>query len=192
MRYVGDDFNIKQRLASIKLLKKSMTGEELARLLITTLSTSLGTESNLLIAATRDRASVNVAIQTLSLVYPIMLDVGCFSHTLDHVGERFNTPVLHEFSRLWIALFSRSPKARLAWKSFCGRPVPTYSKTRWWSKWEVIRKIHDGFADVEQFIGQTTELAPATLDKLKQILSDPGKNLQLKIELAVMVDAGKL
>ena len=52
----------------------------------------------------------------------------------------------------------------------------------------VSGKIHDGFADVEQFIGQTTELAPATLDKLK---SDPGKNVQLKIELAVTVDAGE-
>ena len=84
----------------------------------------------------RDRASVkNVAIQTLFLVYPDMLDVGCFSHTLDHVGERFNTPVLHEFSRLWIVLLSRSSKARVAWKSFCGRPVPTYSETRWRSRW---------------------------------------------------------
>ena len=79
----------------------------MARLLITTLSTSLGIEYNLLIAAMRDKASVkNIAIQTLFLVYPDMLDVGCFSHTLNHVGERFNTPVLHEFSRLWIVLLS--------------------------------------------------------------------------------------
>ncbi len=34
----------------------------------------------------RDRASVNnVAIQTVKIVYPCLLDVGCFSHTLDHV-----------------------------------------------------------------------------------------------------------
>lgn len=96
-----------------------MTGEELARLLISTLSTTLGIESNTLIAAMRDRASINnVAMQTLSLVYPNMLDIGCFSHTLDRVGEKLNTPVLEQFTKLWIALFSRSPKARLAWKTF--------------------------------------------------------------------------
>ena len=150
LRFVDDDYEIKQRLACIKLLKKSMTGEELARVLISTLSTTLGVESYTLIAAMRDRASVNnVAMWTLALVYPSILDVGCFSHTIDLVVGKFNTPTVDE---LWIALFSRSPKARLAWKTFCGRSVPTYSETRWWSRWEVMKSIHDGFGDVEQFI----------------------------------------
>ena len=42
LRFVDDDYEIKQWLACIKLLKKSMTGEELARVLISTLSTTLG------------------------------------------------------------------------------------------------------------------------------------------------------
>ena len=120
-----------------------MTGEELARVLISTLSTTLGVESYTLIAAMRDRASVNnVAMRTLALVYPSILDVGCFSHTIDLVGGKFNTPTVDEFTKLWTALFSRSPKARLAWKTFCGRSVPTYSETRWWSRWEVMKSIH--------------------------------------------------
>ena len=193
LRFVDDDYEIKQRLACIKLLKKSMTGEELARVLISTLSTTLGVESYTLIAAMRDRASVNnVAMRTLALVYPSILDVGCFSHTIDLVGGKFNTPTVDEFTKLWTALFSRSPKACLAWKTFCGRSVPTYSETRWWSRWEVMKSIHDGFGDVEQFIKETKELAPATLDKVKQILSDPVKNVQLKMELAVVIDAGEL
>ena len=106
-------------------------------------------------------------------------------------ATQFNTPTLDEFTKLWIALFSRSPKARLAWKTFCDRSIPTYSETRWWSRWEVTKSIHDGFGDVEQFIKETNELAPATLDKLKQILSDPMKNVQLKMELAVVIDAGE-
>lgn len=45
----------------------------------------------------RDRASVNdVAMRTIRVVYNQLLDVGCFSHTLDHVGERMNTPILHD------------------------------------------------------------------------------------------------
>ena len=41
-------------------------------------------------AAMRDRASVNnVALTTLKLV-----DIGCYSHTINHVGERFSTLTL--------------------------------------------------------------------------------------------------
>ena len=80
LRFV-DNFQAKQRLVCLKLLSKSMTGEELARVIISTLSTCYGIESNKLVASMRDRASVNsVAITTLKLLYPSLLDVGCF-HT---------------------------------------------------------------------------------------------------------------
>ena len=50
---------------------KSLTGEEVARQLIVSLTTVLGIESDLLIAAMHDCASVNnVAIRTLSIVFP--------------------------------------------------------------------------------------------------------------------------
>ena len=117
------------------LLAKSLTGEEVVRQLIVRLTTELGSESDLLIAAMCDHVSMNnVAIRTLSIVFPKVLDIGCFSHTLDHVGEHMKIPVLEEFLNDWIGLFSRSPKARLAWSSLTGVPVPSYSDTRWWSK----------------------------------------------------------
>ena len=63
----------------------------------------------------RDRASVNdVTMQTLKIVYPLLLDIGCYSHTIDHVGDNFKTP------SAWVNLFSWSPKARLLWKSKTG------------------------------------------------------------------------
>ena len=160
--------------------------------MICTLSTSFGIESNTLVAGMRDRASVNsVAMRTLGLIYPTILDVGCFSHTIDHVGEKFEIPVLDNFTKLWVALFSKSPKARLAWKTFCERLVPTYSETRWWSRWEVMKQILEGFPDVEQFVKTSTDLAPATIGKLKQILVDPVQIMQLKMELAIVIDAGE-
>ena len=88
VRFVDEKWNIQQRLVKLMLLAKSLTGEEVARQLIVSLTTELGIESDLLIAAMRDRASVsNVAIRTLSIVFPKVLDIGVFSHTLDHVGE---------------------------------------------------------------------------------------------------------
>ena len=91
-----------------KLLAKTMTGEEIAQQIIVILSTEeFGISCNMIVAAMRDRASVNdVAMRTIKVVYNELLDVGCFSHTLNHVGERMNTPILHDFCNAWIALFS--------------------------------------------------------------------------------------
>ena len=107
-------------MGRLKLLAKTMTGEEIAQQIIVILSTEFGISSNLIVAAAamRDRASVNdVAMRTIKVVCNELLDVGCFSHTLNHVGERVNTPILHDFCNAWIAFFSRSPKFRLLWRT---------------------------------------------------------------------------
>ena len=52
-----------------------------------------------------DRASANgAAMRTVKVIFPMVVDIGCYSHTLD-VGEKFDLPVLDEFIRLWISLF---------------------------------------------------------------------------------------
>ena len=59
----------------------------------------------------RDRASVNeVAIKTLRIVNPNLVSVGCFSHTINHVGEQFCKLTLTEFIVSWTSLFSHHPK----------------------------------------------------------------------------------
>ena len=64
----------------------------------------------------RDRASVNsLAMRTVCVLYNRVFDVGCLYHTLDHVGEKLDTPLVDEFFKSWIGMFSRSPKTRLAW-----------------------------------------------------------------------------
>ena len=82
IRYVADDWSLVQRVIQVRLLAKSMTGNENARELISTLSTNYSISSDCVLAAMRDRASVNnVAIRVIQVVYPSMIDVGCFSHT---------------------------------------------------------------------------------------------------------------
>ena len=52
----------------------------------------------MIVEAMHDRASVNdVAMRTIKIVYNELLDVECFSNTLNHVGERMNTPIPHDF-----------------------------------------------------------------------------------------------
>ena len=137
----------------------------------------------------RDRASVNdVAMRTIKAVYNELLDVGCFSHTLNHVGERMNTPVLHEFCNTWIALFSRSPRFRLLWRTQTGLLAPSYSSTRWWSQFDVIHSMLKTFSDVKKLL-ERDDLPPATSTKLLQVLDDPAKTRKQKIEIATTVDA---
>ena len=113
LRFVDDDWNIKQHAVRLMLLAKSLTGGEVAHQLIVCLSTEYGIQSNLLQAGIRDQASVNsVAMRTLSIVFPNVLDIECFSHTLDHVGENFNTPML-SLSRYGLVCFHEAQKLSL-------------------------------------------------------------------------------
>ena len=191
LRFVSESWTLEQRLVRIQLLSKSMTGEEIARELIHVLSATYTIGHDQLIAAMRDRAAVNgVAMRTLTVVYPKLLDVGCFSHTIDRVGEHFKTPVLSEFSTSWIMLFSHSPKAKLLWREQTGRAMISYSATRWWSRWEVFHQLLVQFGDVELFL-QRNDLATASRQKLLTFFQDPQKTALLNIELASIIDWGE-
>ena len=64
--------------------------------------------SSYLVAIMRDQVSFNDAtMKTVIIVYPHLLDTGCFSHTLDLVGEYFHNPTVSEFGMLWVSLFAR-------------------------------------------------------------------------------------
>ena len=76
------------------------------------------------------------------------------------MGEHFVTPILEEFSKAWVGLFAHSPKARLLWRERTGRSMATYSETRWWSRWEVLKQVMLSFGDVAPFLREN-ELAPA-------------------------------
>ena len=191
VRFV-DDWEVKQRLIRLQLLTKTMTGEEIARELVHTISTEYDVSGDRLVATMRDRASANgVAMRTLKVLFPYVLDVGCYSHTLDHIGEHFDVPNLEDFTRLWISLFSHSPRTRLEWKNETGKAMASYSETRWWSRWEVYHQILVQFGDVTPFLEKHNEIAPITRTKLLDLLHDARKKAFLQMELAAVVDAGE-
>ena len=116
IRFVDNSFAITQCLIRLQLLTKSMTGEEIARELINTLCRTWHKLSHIL-GCMHDRAACNgIAMRTLKIVFPALVDVRCFSHTLDLVGDKFCTPVLSSFINWWISLFSHSPS-----QCCCGR-----------------------------------------------------------------------
>ena len=166
IRFVDNSFAITQRLIRLQLLKKSITGEEIARELINTLSAEYDISSSHILGCMHDRAACNgIAMRTLNIVFPALIDVGCFSHTLDLVGDKFCTPVLASFIIWWISLFSHSPKSVLLWKERTGEPYRGYSATRLWSKFEVMNQLLKLFGDVLPFLKENTGLSPATRGK---------------------------
>lgn len=192
VRYLSDDWCIEQRLVALKMLQKSLKGEEIAREIISTLSIDyhLGTTS--VLGSMRDRAATNnVALRTLKVLYPNIVDIGCFSHTQDHVGGKFDTPVLSEFISGWINLFAHSPKNKALWRELTGRSMQSFSPTRWWSRWEVMEQLMVQFGDLITFLNQEEIGSPATVAKLTSIISDQAKSVYLQIELAAVVDSGR-
>ena len=70
----------------------------MAQTVISTLLTEYGISSDFLTAAMRDHALIHqVAMHTVSIVYPNAVDIGCMSPTLDHVGDNMKMPVLDNF-----------------------------------------------------------------------------------------------
>lgn len=160
----------------------------MARELIMALSTQYSLSLTSLLAAMRDSAAVNdVTIQTLKVVYPALIDIGCFS--LDLVGSKFVVPHLNNFMSAWVNLFSHSPKARLLWKEQTGESILSYSQTRCWS-W-VIKQLLELYEDLDPFLRQHDDLPSVTRRKLLEHLDDVNKKIYLELELAIIVDAGK-
>ena len=191
VRFVDDDFCIQQCLVRLQLLSKSLAGEELARE-ITVLQAHYKVLPGSLLGAMHDRASVNnVAMNTIGIVFPSLLDIGCMSHTIDHVGDKFLTPVLDDFVTAWVQMFSHSLKSRLLWSNRVGFSGRMLCKTRWWSTWEVSDQLLQVFGDTEPFLVQNDDLAPQTRQKMLSILQDSTKKVSLQIEMAAVVDAGR-
>ena len=67
----------------IDVFSTSVNANELAQVLNRCLSVDYGVRANSLLAATRDGASVNQAtLDRIASIFPKMLNVACFSHTL--------------------------------------------------------------------------------------------------------------
>lgn len=123
------------------MLAQSLKANELAQCLIQSLAVDFSIRPDVLLAAIKDGAAVNeAALQQVKFYFPKLLNVTCFSHTIDNVGKHFVFRVLDTFAHHWITMFSHSHAIGLAWKTKTGKAMRSYSPTRWWSKWEVISK----------------------------------------------------
>lgn len=191
VRYV-DHWTAKQVLVRLHTVAKPVSAAELTQFLNRTLAGEYQVDGENIIAIMRDGAAVNgAAVRNLSVLYPNLMDITCFSHTANNAGHHFEFATLHEFGSLWIKLFAHSAKAKLLWKQRTGAAVKTHSETRWWSKWEIYNQLLKSFGDVHPFLESADGTSPATIALLIAILDDEDDAVRLKLELAAMVDIGK-
>ena len=71
-----------------------------------------------------------------------------------------------------------------------GESITTYSTTRWWSWWEVLKQLQRLFTHVRPFL-EALDSSPAVRRHLLDVIEDEDKFRQLKLELAVVIDAGE-
>ena len=173
LRFLDDGGSVKQLLVRLKVLSKSLTGEELAGEVIDILSNSMQIQRQHVVAVVRDGASVNgAAMRIVKAVFPKLLDITCFSHAIDLVGSYFELPVLDQFMQWWVNLFARSAAAKLCWKERTGIAMKTYSPTRWWSKRECMMQVLQFFGDVIPFLEENIHIGPRLSNHLLNLLQD--------------------
>ena len=85
-------------------------------------------------------------------------------------------------------LFAHSPKTRVLWRSLTGLAPPSFSVTRWWSRFEVMHQLFKVFGDIKAFL-ENPELTSSACAKMLAIFNDPPQLRKFQIELAIMVDA---
>lgn len=116
VRFLDNNWLIIQRLVRINVCSKSVNADELAQVLNQCLAVDYGIRASSLLAAMRNGTSVNQAALNkiaFEFIFPKVLNVVCFSHTLDNVGNHLVIPTLLKFGSLWIRLFSHSCTAAM-------------------------------------------------------------------------------
>ena len=133
VQFVNSHWNVQQRLVRLQGLAESLKTNELAQCLIQALAVDFAIQPGCLLAAMKDGASVNqAALQHVRFFSLQLLDVTCFSHTMDNVGKHIEFRVIANFAQYWVSMFSHSAAARLAWKARTSTAMRTCSPTRWW------------------------------------------------------------
>ena len=123
VRVVDADFSIHQYSARLMLAAKSLTRGQITHTCVHTVATAYQVQPTFILAAMHDRASVNdVAVRTIRPLYLGLMDVGCFAHTINHVGGAIKVgghichvldPTVHSpKSRLEFRIWSGVPKER--------------------------------------------------------------------------------
>lgn len=198
-RWCSASFELTTRLIDFTTLLKHVDHKQLATHVTDLVMRKRRIAPTDLVGLSRDSVSTNGAASArLQLAFPVAADMLCFCHTLCHVGEHFELPVLSEFRTPWLELVGgRNPHmgAKMLWKDIVSpAKVPGFSNVRWYSWAEIVFVIAEaGMHSLDRFLTEVTdrEYGDATRSKLIELCRGP-KREALEIELAALLDMREL
>ena len=114
-RCVKADFTFVLRVVKLAFLAASMNNKQISTLLMDSICHHMCIKSSNVLAFMHDSAVSNLLSfsDTLTLVFAFNEDNTCMTHTDNHVGEAFNTPLLDEFMALYNTVISKTNSASL-------------------------------------------------------------------------------
>lgn len=112
IRYVADDWSIRQLLIDVRHTDRSLNSDKLGGLIndmISDAESGYGVSMKRVFASMRDSASLNgSSLEKLSSIMPNNVDAKCVSHALNRVGQQWVLPNLAAFMTPWNQLFAHS------------------------------------------------------------------------------------
>ena len=113
------------------------------------------------------------------------------SHMTCNGGNKASSLLLDLFWTYLQKVFCTSQAARDEFHKVTGMPWPTYSETRWFSKYDVLEKLSKLFPDLLAVMVEIIKkkLSPKNLKKLLDMLMDPILSWRLQIHLCAYVEA---
>ena len=149
-----------------------------------------------IIATPADRVSSNsVAYKELLQGNDDIFAIGCFSHTLDHVGKRFKCPELDQFMIATRELVSISTDAKRLFRENDteDKNLAGYAKIRWWNNWVQMYQIYNnGCESVNCTATQllSNDKYRASSRKSTALWKDPITRSKSDVQLAANIDYG--
>jgi hypothetical protein len=181
------------RLIAFKTLKVHVDGPGLYRLILKTLQMDLGLNLDDCVAWGRDSCATNgVAVDNLMPHSTNAVSMLCFSHTLHNSGKHLKLSVLDEFMTAWLQLVAQPGAAKLRWQAILGGSMASYSKVRWWSRWDIMNEIATNFGAIPPFIASLDAdgIGDATTQKMLDVVTNRRSTLEL--ELAAVMSCERL
>lgn len=106
---MDDNFKVHQVLLGVRHVDSSLDTDGLGVLLHDLITEDAGLKFKQIIATGRDAAPLNGAVlDGLRIHLKNSVDIGCFSHMLNRVGESFDAPILSAFMGYFAQHFGHS------------------------------------------------------------------------------------
>ncbi|CAN0189541.1 unnamed protein product, partial [Ectocarpus sp. 8 AP-2014] len=201
VRFIDSSGKPVQRVLHLSMLKKSMTGADIAGEVNRIVTHQFRLDPNNCRAVIGDSCAANrLAIDSLLLVFRFAVVIPCFSHTFNNIGKQLVCDEIDVFLGKLHTLLSHSAFAKDLFRKEVGVRPPETPGRRWGSSFERDEVIAVNWPGVGKFV-EKYESQDDTKSKAVKFmrddlakLRDDGKaqSLVFQLQLALTVDVGRI